>query len=39
MNIRFIKVNYLFSGEGQVVGQAVALPGQAARAIAQCWAE
>ena len=39
MNVTYIKVNYAFSGEGQVIGQGVALPGQAARTITQCWAE
>jgi type VI secretion system protein ImpL len=39
MGIKTIQVNYQFSGEGHVIGQAVAGPGQVARAITRCWAE
>ncbi len=37
MGIKFIKVNYQFSGEQQVLGQVRALPGQAPRNIVRCW--
>ncbi len=38
LGIRFIRVNYHFSGDRPVVGQAMALPGEAPRSIAACWA-
>jgi type VI secretion system protein ImpL len=38
LGIRFIRVNYQFSGDRPVVGQAMALPGEAPRSIAACWA-
>ncbi len=40
MGIKFIEVNYQFSGDGPVVGQAAsASPGQVARTITRCWAD
>lgn len=39
MGVKTIEISYQFSGEGQVIGQAVAGPGQVARAITRCWAE
>jgi type VI secretion system protein ImpL len=38
LGIKFIRVNYQFSGDQPVVGQARALPGEAPRSIAVCWA-
>jgi type VI secretion system protein ImpL len=38
LGIKFIRVNYQFNGEQPVVGQARALPGDAPRSIAVCWA-
>ena len=38
LGIKFIRVNYQFSGDQPVVGQARALPGEAPRSIAACWA-
>lgn len=37
MGIKFIRINYSFSGDGQILGQAAALPGQVPRSIARCW--
>jgi type VI secretion system protein ImpL len=37
LGIKFIRVNYQFSGDKPVVGQAMALPGEAPRNIAACW--
>ena len=37
LGIKFIKVNYQFSGEQQVLGQIRSLPGQAPRNIVRCW--
>lgn len=46
MQVKFIRVNYNFTGEGQVLRQAgeakakaAALPSQVVRNIARCWAE
>ena len=39
LGIKFIRVNYQFSGDQPVVGQARALPGEAPRSIATCWAQ
>jgi type VI secretion system protein ImpL len=38
LGIGAIRVNYQFSGDRPVVGQAMALPGEAPRSIATCWA-
>jgi type VI secretion system protein ImpL len=38
LGIKFIRVNYQLSGDQPVVGQARALPGEAPRSIATCWA-
>jgi len=35
--IRFIRVNYRFSGDGAITRKAVSLPGQAPRTILRCW--
>jgi type VI secretion system protein ImpL len=37
LGIKYIRVNYQFSGDSPVMGQVASLPGQAPRAIAQCW--
>jgi type VI secretion system protein ImpL len=37
LGIRFIKVNYRFTGDGAVTGKAGALPGQAPGTIVRCW--
>jgi type VI secretion system protein ImpL len=37
MGIKYIRVNYQFSGSLAVTGQARSLPGQAPRTIIQCW--
>jgi type VI secretion system protein ImpL len=39
LGIGAIRVNYQFSGDRPVVGQAMALPGEAPRSIAACWAQ
>jgi type VI secretion system protein ImpL len=37
LGIKYIRVNYQFSDDQPVMGQVASLPGQAPRAIAQCW--
>ncbi|MHC1697153.1 MAG: type VI secretion protein IcmF/TssM N-terminal domain-containing protein [Geobacteraceae bacterium] len=37
MGVKFITVNYRFSGSGAVLKQTATLSGQAPRSIAQCW--
>ncbi len=37
LGIKYIKVNYQFSGDQQVLGQVRSLPGQAPRNIVRCW--
>jgi type VI secretion system protein ImpL len=37
MGIKYIRVNYQFSGNQTITGQARSLPGQAPRAIIRCW--
>ncbi len=39
LGIKYIKVNYLFTGDQQVLGQIRSLPGQAPRNIVKCWAQ
>jgi type VI secretion system protein ImpL len=39
LGIKYIRVNYQFSGEGPIMGAAASIPGQAPRNIAQCWKE
>ncbi|MFA6149609.1 MAG: hypothetical protein WC899_15545, partial [bacterium] len=38
MGIKYIRVNFRFSGEKGVVGAAKAAPGTAPRSVAACWA-
>lgn len=37
LGVRFIKVNYRFTGDGAVIRKSAALPGQAPRTIVRCW--
>jgi type VI secretion system protein ImpL len=39
LGIKYIRVNYQFSGEGAIIGTVANIPGQAPRNIAQCWKE
>jgi hypothetical protein len=38
MGIKYIRVNFKFSGEKGIVGAAKAAPGTAPRSVAACWA-
>jgi type VI secretion system protein ImpL len=37
MGVKYITVNYRFTGSGAVLKQTATLSGQAPRSIAQCW--
>ncbi len=39
LGIKYIRVNYQFSGEGAIIGTVANIPGQAPRNVAQCWKE